>query len=102
MKKTITFSLFALAIFALGVFNCTHKKLRASADESGDDSAYQRSIKNSADELYKKGKSVFRFETFGDEVFWTDKLKIHKAIADDKHGGNGKGLSPKEALAAGL
>jgi hypothetical protein len=48
------------------------------------------------------GKEIFRYETFGDEVFWTDKLQLHKAIAGAKHGGVGDGLSPKAALAAGL
>ena len=49
-----------------------------------------------------KGKAVFRFETFGDEAFWTDKLQLHKAIADKGAGGIGDGLTPKAALAAGL
>jgi hypothetical protein len=52
--------------------------------------------------MMDKGRAVFRFETFGDEVFWTDKLQLHTAIADKKAGGFGDGLSPKEALDAGL
>ncbi len=52
--------------------------------------------------MLEKGKAVFRFETSGDEVFWTDKLQLHKAIADSKHGGTGAGLTPKAALDAGL
>jgi hypothetical protein len=81
---------------------CTHAKLRNTPDDSGNPNAFDRSIRNNADELFKKGRAVFRFETFGDESFWTDKLKLNKVIADDKHGGTGKGLTPKEALAAGL
>ena len=27
------------------------------------------------------GQRVFRFETFGDEQFWTDKLKLHEVVA---------------------
>ena len=30
------------------------------------------------------GKEIFRYETFGDEVFWTDRLQLHKAIAGSK------------------
>src|SRR5262249_4466872 len=52
--------------------------------------------------MYDKGKAVFRFETFGDEIFWTDALQLNKVIADSKHGGTGNGLSPKQALDAGL
>jgi hypothetical protein len=27
-----------------------------------------------------EGQRVFRFETFGDEVLWTDKLRLHEVI----------------------
>src|SRR6185503_5246309 len=50
----------------------------------------------------KQGKQIFRFDTFGDEVFWGDTLKLHKAIAGAKLGGVGPGVSPKTALAVGL
>jgi hypothetical protein len=75
---------------------------RNSIDASGDPKDFNDAIKDNADDLMKKGEAVFRFDTFGDEVFWTDALQLHKVIADEKHGGIGKGLSPKEALAAGL
>ena len=45
-----------------------------------------------------EGKSTFRFETFGDEVFWGDTLKLHEAIAGAANGGVGPGLSPSLAL----
>src|SRR5215217_8228207 len=81
---------------------CTHSKLRQSQDESGNPNAFDRSIRNNSDEMFRKGKAVFRFETFGDEVFWTDQLQLHKVIADEKHGGTGMGITPKQALDAGL
>jgi hypothetical protein len=40
------------------------------------------------------GQSIFRFDTFGDETFWTDTLHMHEVIA--------KGVSPKTALSVGL
>jgi hypothetical protein len=49
-----------------------------------------------------EGKAIFRDETFGDEYFWSDTLELHRAIAGDKHGGVGPGLTPRQALAAGL
>jgi hypothetical protein len=52
--------------------------------------------------LVEEGKQVFRFDTFGDEVFWGDKLKLHDAIQGTKFGGVGPGVSPKTALAVGL
>lgn len=52
--------------------------------------------------MIEEGKQTFRFDTFGDEAFWGDALKLHQAIAGEKQGGVGPGLSPNAALAAGL
>ena len=48
------------------------------------------------------GEQVFRFDTFGDEAFWGDTLKLHQAIEGAKLGGVGPGVSPRTALAVGL
>src|ERR687890_67682 len=53
-------------------------------------------------QLVSDGKSIFRFDTFGDEDFWSGLLHIDKAIAGEKNGGFGPGVSPKTALAVGL
>src|SRR5688500_15309260 len=94
-----------LIIIAGGIFmQCStpKKSERQAADESGNPNAWNVSITENATDMLDKGKAVFRFETFGDEAFWTDKLQLHRAIADEKAGGIGKGLTPKAALAAGL
>lgn len=49
-----------------------------------------------------KGRHIFRFDTFGDEVFWGDALRLHEALAGEKLGGVGPGVSPATALAVGL
>jgi mono/diheme cytochrome c family protein len=41
-----------------------------------------------------QGQQTFRFDTFGDETFWTDTLRIHEVIES--------GVSPATALAVGL
>src|SRR6266700_7390062 len=48
------------------------------------------------------GRRIFRYDTFGSEAFWGDALGLHKAIAGEKNGGVGPGVSPKTALAVGL
>jgi hypothetical protein len=55
-----------------------------------------------AQALVEEGKRIFRFDTFGDEAYWGDKLKLHQAIQGSKFGGVGPGVSPKTALAVGL
>ena len=52
--------------------------------------------------LVAEGKDIFRFDTFGDEDFWSGLLHIDKAIAGVNNGGFGSGVSPKTALAVGL
>ncbi|ATW28611.1 hypothetical protein DCMF_13955 [Candidatus Formimonas warabiya] len=50
----------------------------------------------------KEGQRIFRYDTFGDEDFWGNTLKLHQAIAGEKLGGVGPGVSPKTALSVGL
>jgi hypothetical protein len=49
-----------------------------------------------------EGRTTFRFDTFQDETYWGDQLKLHQAIEGAKAGGVGPGLNPKTALALGL
>src|SRR4051794_18791473 len=59
-------------------------------------------VQRSANRLLAEGRRVFRFDTFGDEQFWTGTLQLEKAIEGAKHGGVGPGVSPATALALGL
>ena len=43
--------------------------------------------------LLAQGKHIFRFDTFGDEAFWSDRLQLQRAVA---------ALSPQDALGLGL
>jgi hypothetical protein len=49
-----------------------------------------------------EGRQIFRYDTFGDQTFWGDTLKLHQAIAGANLGGVGPGVSPSTALAVGL
>ena len=69
------------------------------------DDVSEHNKKNPFDEhksLVSEGKEIFRFDTFGDEDFWSGLLHIEKAIAGANNGGFGGGVSPKTALAVGL
>jgi hypothetical protein len=55
-----------------------------------------------AGQMVQTGRQIFRFDTFGDEAFWGDTLKLHQAIAGAANGGVGPGVSPATALAVGL
>jgi hypothetical protein len=55
-----------------------------------------------AQRMIDQGRQTFRYDTFGDEAFWGEDLKLHQAIAGAKMGGVGPGVSPATALSVGL
>ena len=59
---------------------------------SDDDSSPTQPVPGTED--LAQGKQTFRFDTFGDETFWTDTLRMHEVIQ--------AGVSPQTALAVGL
>jgi hypothetical protein len=59
-------------------------------------------VAENAQDMLAQGRQIFRFDTFGDEEFWGDALKLHQAVAGTNNGGVGPGLSPKMALQLGL
>ena len=63
---------------------------------------FDASIAQNAQRMMDEGRQTFRFDTFGDEAFWSDGLGLDRAIEGDKHGGVGGGVSPAAALALGL
>src|SRR6476659_757280 len=63
---------------------------------------FDRAIDTHASTMLTEGRRIFRYETFGSEHFWGDTLQLHKAIAGEKNGGVGPGVSPRTALSVGL
>ena len=62
--------------------------LVAACGGDDDDSAAQQAA------LVAQGQQIFRFETFGDEIKWTDTLRMHEVIRS--------AVDPTTALAVGL
>ncbi len=63
---------------------------------------FDAEIARYSQQMLEEGRKTFRFDTFGSEAFWGDALGLHKAIAGQKNGGVGPGVSPKTALSVGL
>ena len=53
---------------------------------------FDADIARNAQATLEEGKKTFRYDTFGSEAFWGDKLQLHKAIAGQKNGGVGPGV----------
>jgi len=90
-KRSMTLLLVVLLITLYGF----------SSTVTSDDDKSKSSIKN-AIKTIKKGKRIFRHDTFGNEAFWGGQLHLHEAIAGEANGGVGPGVSPRTALTLGL
>lgn len=66
---------------------------RQPAVESSDPTGFRVGADRTAQAI-TDGRQVFRFETFGDEKFWTDTARMHEVVQ--------KGVSPATALSVGL
>jgi cytochrome c551/c552 len=75
----------AVLLLALAVPGLAQKESRA-ARPVDTIAAHARSMVN-------EGRQTFRYETFGDQAFWTGTLQIHRALAT---------VSPRAALGVGL
>src|SRR4051812_44072411 len=64
--------------------------------------SFDEVIINTSTDLFRRGQQIFRFDTFGDERFWSDTLRLHQAVAGSRFGGVGAGVSPATALSVGL
>jgi len=53
-------------------------------------------------QMIAQGREIFRYNTFGDEAFWSGTLGLNLTIAGADNGGIGPGLSPATALGLGL
>src|SRR5215469_11508432 len=62
---------------------------------------HDSTVQNAVNKV-QQGEQVFRFDTFGDESFWGDTIKLHQAIEGSGLGGVGPGVSPLTALGVGL
>jgi len=63
---------------------------------------FDRIIRQHATAMVEEGRETFRYDTFGDEAFWGDLLRLHEAVLGSAQGGVGPGLSPRLALQLGL
>ncbi len=92
-----------LAVLALVLIFVARPRIGSAAEPaSRPASPFDAAISRNAREMIEQGRRIFRFDTFGSEAFWGDTLGLHKAIAGEKNGGVGGGVSPKTALSVGL
>jgi hypothetical protein len=93
------FALAAAIVLVVGVIvNGSRAAFSPAANTPNRDAVEHRT----ASALFLQGRKIFRYDTFGDQAFWSGALGLDKAIEGAKLGGVGAGVSPKTALALGL
>jgi hypothetical protein len=86
-----------IAAALVGVYACTAnppgQQHQAQTISNARKTAFIGEAPQAATTLVQSGEQIFRFDTFGDEAFWTGKLGLQQSVAK---------LSPKAALDLGL
>jgi hypothetical protein len=88
MKRRLAmFLLLPAAILLMAAMSASTAKMDANGGR------LRGSTEDNAKRLIEQGRDIFRFDTFGDEAFWSDQLQMQRSVM---------GLSPQTALALGL
>ena len=104
----IAAGIITLLVLVLSGFACSTRK--PTGVDTNPAAQAQRAPRRSFDdriddyskEMLTEGRKIFRYDTFGSEDFWGGKLRLHQAIAGDKQGGVGAGVTARQALQLGL
>jgi hypothetical protein len=100
MKKTVAFVFVVVSLVVCLAFEMSLNG--AAQSQKVPATGFDEVITNHSKQMMESGRQTFRHDTFGSEAFWGDALQLHKAIAGEKNGGVGGGVSPKTALSVGL
>jgi len=98
--RRLHFRAVALALVPLIVSSCND--VFGDDDDDGAPGTAPDPVMENAEAMIAEGRETFRFDTFGDEAFWGDTLRLHEAVAGAANGGVGPGLTPAQALTLGL
>ena len=92
-KAALILALSLAAAFALRGSNLVPDDVVTGPRGNAPGATFDRVISANNQKLLADGRQIFRYDTFGDEAFWSDTLKLQQGIAK---------VSPKTALAVGL
>jgi mono/diheme cytochrome c family protein len=97
MRGSIIWSLVLIGLLTFA-FSCARHPKPVPATQSAKTprpaaADFDGLIEGNAGRMLEEGRKIFRFDTFGSQNFWGDKLRLHEAIGE---------LTPKKALELGL
>jgi mono/diheme cytochrome c family protein len=107
VKKLAAIALACFLVLGLAAWVSGPKSKKRSAEAASTTAAPAASANDqltnaNMQAMLDQGRHTFRYDTFGDEAFWGGALHLQQAIAGEKLGGVGPGVSPKTALSVGL
>ena len=74
--------------------DCARPTIAAACDGTPTSDGYGDRLRPLDPALVAQGKDIFRHDTYGNEVFWTDTARMHEVITS--------AVSPQVALSVGL
>src|SRR5256885_3379343 len=97
MKAKLATAVVLLPLLVVLAMSMVGNQLHAALDkERAERGTFDAVISAHAEELFRRGAEIFRDDTFGDDKFWGDTLKLHQAIGGARFGGVGPGVSRSE------
>src|SRR6266511_907238 len=75
-----------IVILACGAMALAYLADRSRAQHHNDpgggqrEQGFDRQISGNAERMMEQGRQIFRFDTFGDDVFWEDTIRHHQTL----------------------
>src|SRR5919198_2500399 len=82
-----------VCLFLLGLIIGGYNLQLVPAQDDDKTSDFLGNARQNARQLVDQGQQIFRFDTYGDETFWSDQLGLQQVVAS---------ISPRQALDLGL
>ena len=92
-RQSALIKIISIAFFVMAMVVTLFDQNNAWSDSRRKHENIDKIVEKNARQMVNDGREIFRFDTFGDEAFWGDTLKLHEAIAT---------VDPETALNVGL
>ena len=79
MIRVFTHRALSLVLVSLLAVACPNAATQQSLPSAS--GQFDGLISSNVNTMIEDGRQIFRYDTFGDEGFWSDALKLHQAIA---------------------
>ena len=68
----------ALTTISYGAWGQRNNQGQPPSGAKAAPSSFDAAITSNSNQMMERGRQIFRFDTFGDEAFWGDTLRLHQ------------------------